>query len=189
MENHIFEKALSESKATKKIIGIRMHDDSDDFWCGYVVDYNSEIVIIQHFTRHGMKDGLIVESIENIESIDSDDDYSLAFEYLTSNHDKLNIQSTANIPLNYSSDWKVDILTFCKTNKILIAIGLTNDSLISGFVKDLNDETVEIRCIGKLGETEALSYYRIEDIETIRVESMEDRKRKLLYDWNNQIKK
>jgi hypothetical protein len=189
MENQIFERILSESKTNKKIIGIRMFGSSDDFWCGYVVDYNSEVVIIQHFTKFGMKDGLIIEKVENIESIDSDDDYSIAFEYLTANGDKITLQNITNVPISYSGDWKVEIMQHCRSNELIVTLGMRNETRVTGFIKELNEEMVRIAFIEKLGETESISYFRMSEIESIHLETMEDRKRRLLYDWNNRIKK
>jgi hypothetical protein len=188
MENQMFESILSESKSTKKIIGFNMFGSNGDFWCGYVLDYNSEVVIIQHFTKHGIKDGLIIEKLENIQSIDSDDDYSIAFEYLTANSAKILTQTIPNVQLTYAGDWKMEILQFCKSNEIIVSIGMNNEINITGFIKELNDELVRIRCIERLGETESISYYRVSEIENIHIEKSEDRKRRLLYDWNNRIK-
>ena len=69
-------KILQESKDDKKIVGIRIYRDDEKFWCGYINDFNENLVLIQHFTEFGQTDGFVLEKIENIESIDSDDNYS-----------------------------------------------------------------------------------------------------------------
>jgi len=86
---------LSESKNTKKFIGLWLYDDDETFWSGYVEDFNDEFVNFRHFSKYGKPDGMIVERIDNIKTIDFDDNYSEAMKYLSENHNKLD-QSIEN---------------------------------------------------------------------------------------------
>jgi len=101
---------LNKSKEQKKILGIWMYDDDDGFWSGYVKDFNEELVFIQHFTKYGKPDGVIVERIENIESIDFDDDYSRLMEYVIQNSDKLDIEPEVKFEITESENWQFELL-------------------------------------------------------------------------------
>ena len=69
MSESILFEILKKSKENKEIIGIWKYNDDDGFWAGYVNDYNEELVTIQHFTKYGKSDGIIIERIENIKSV------------------------------------------------------------------------------------------------------------------------
>jgi hypothetical protein len=184
MKNKLITKILSESKKSKKIIGIRKYGDEDAFWCGYIVDFNDALVTIQHFTKYGKPDGLIIERIEDIESIDVDDPYSVAFQYLIKNSHKIEKQTAAVPGLPQGDNWRADILSQLHKKNILVSID-TEDVNVCGFVLSFDAEYFALQCVGKLGEQEGTSYYRIEDLDSIHLDGMELRKRKLLYDWKN----
>ncbi len=101
---------LRRSKEEKKFIGIWLYNDDDGFWSGYVKDFDEEFVFLRHFTKYGKPDGIIVEQIENIESIDFDDDYSNAMEYLIANSEKIDKEPEIELSINDHENWQYEIL-------------------------------------------------------------------------------
>jgi hypothetical protein len=65
-------KILEISKTDKKIIGIRLYGEDDDFWLGYIEDYNDKIIQLRYFDKLGLEDGLVIEQQDSIDSIDFD---------------------------------------------------------------------------------------------------------------------
>ena len=76
----IFNKILERSKLNKELLGLWKYNDDDGFWCGYVIDYNETLVKIQHYTKFGKPDGIIIAQIANIQSVDFDDEYAKAMQ-------------------------------------------------------------------------------------------------------------
>ncbi|MEM8524626.1 MAG: hypothetical protein AAGG68_08275 [Bacteroidota bacterium] len=177
-------KLLEKSQKEKSIIGIWVYGDDEGFWSGYVKSFTEEIVVLQHFTKYGKPDGLIIEKIENIESIDFEDDYVRAMEYLVQNSSKLGQDITTNITISSPKTWQKDILKqqLGKVDQV-VKIQVNSDSVYTGLVEDCDEENVVLRILGQEGEDKGKALFRIQDISSIRNNDMDSRKRLLLYNW------
>ncbi|MEQ9165039.1 MAG: hypothetical protein RLO12_02180 [Fulvivirga sp.] len=175
---------LEKSKSDKKFIGIWLYNDDDGFWSGIVKDYTDDFVILQHYTKYGKPDGLIIEKIENIESIDFDDDYSRAMEYLIKNSELIDVDSEVEIKINNPETWQKDILDdqIGKKDRI-VRVQINHNNYYSGFVEWCDEDSLILALIGDEGQGEGKSIYKIEDINAIRVNDLENRKKLLLYNW------
>lgn len=179
----VLKKILQESKDDKKIIGIRIYRDDEKFWCGYIIDFNENLVLIQHFTEFGQTDGLVLEKIENIESIDSDDNYSSTFQYLIESQNDIKTESK-NIDLPNSENWQYDFLERFKITNQIISLEFEDDFTIYGEIENLDSEFIKIKTVGNLGDLDGHSTYRLSDITAIRIDNVESTKRKKLLEWN-----
>jgi hypothetical protein len=160
-----------------------MYGDVEKFWCGYITDFNEKFIQIQHFSKSGQPDGLILEKIANIESIDTEDDYSLAFQYLIENQDKLIEIKPEKFELPNSENWQYDFLEKYKMTNQIISMEFEDDFTIYGKINELDLEIVKIETIGDLGDLDGFGNYKINDIKTIRLENIESIKRRLLSEW------
>lgn len=184
MSKSILIDMLEKSKKEQQIIGIRKYGDGDAFWSGYVIDFNEELIQLQHFTKYGKPDGIIIELVSTIESIDFDDDYSKAMKYIIENNSLLDKQSNQTLKLNDSEDWQLETLQQLEGNKdVLVSVEMNNEQYYTGFLLVVSETDFVMNCIGKMGENEDKVIYRIEDVTAIRINDMDDRKRKMLYDW------
>lgn len=175
---------LEKSKNQKKFIGIWLYNDGDGFYSGTVKDYTEDFIILQHYTKYGKPDGLIVEKIENIESIDFDDDYSKAMEYLIQNSSLIDLDTNIDLKITNPDTWQKDILDQQTGRKDrIVRIQVNNDNYYSGFVLSCDDNSLILALIGNEGQDEGKSIYKIEDITSIRVNDIENRKKLLLYNW------
>lgn len=188
MKNSILIKVLQASKENKQLIGIRKYGDEDDFWCGYIHDSNEDLVYIQHFTKFGKSDGLIIEKIDNIECFEFDDEYSKSYQYLINNHDKLESLKSIEIIIVDSENWQFEILKQLSEHDRLIKIEINNDSAYTGSIAEFDNEMISLACVGNLGEDEGKALYRLSDITSIQFDRMEERKRQLLYQWRKNRK-
>lgn len=188
MDLKLFRTIFKESKEKKKVIGIRLYEDEDDFWCGYILDFNDQLIQIQNLTKLGKPDGIIIERIENIESLDFKDSYCESYQYLIQNNTKINtINSKVKLP--NKDNWQYDILNRYLNKKTIVSIAFKNEILIAGFIENLDKKNVTLIGIGNLGENEGYSCYRVDDIKSIKIGDEEDAKRKLLYDWRQKKNK
>jgi len=53
----LFTKMLLDSKENDKFLCLYEYSDDDKFWFGKVIDFNEEIIIFQHYTKFGKKEG------------------------------------------------------------------------------------------------------------------------------------
>jgi len=106
----IFYKILENSKANKELIGLWKYNDDEGFWCGYVINFNENFIKIQHYTKFGKKDGIIIAQMSDIESVDFQDDYAQAMQYVIDNADRLDNEVTIPIDLPQSEGWQLEYL-------------------------------------------------------------------------------
>ena len=185
MNESILFDILEKSKENKEIIGIWKYSDDDGFWAGYVKDYNENLVIIQHFTKYGKSDGIIVERIDNIKSVDFDDDYAKAMQCLIDYSAQLDKEDPFEFELTENEDWQIEVLKQIEGTKRIVLLEINSSDYFSGFVTKLSEYDLILHCVGEMGEDEGTVIYRIEDITAVRVNDIENRKRLMLFNWRN----
>ncbi len=180
----MIQEILRRSKEEIKIISIRLGTDSDGFYCGYVKDFNESFVILQHFTKFGKHDGLMIEKLENIVSIEFEDEYTRAMAYIIENNILLDFEDNVHVALNDSENWAHEFLApLSKKDDLMAAIQINSDSFYTGLLLDVSAGHVMLNLIGKDGQDEGKSIYKLEDITSIRLNDIEDRRRLILYRW------
>lgn len=184
MSESILIDILQKSKDNKEIIGIWKYNDEDSFWVGYVKDFNEELVVIQHYTKYGKLDGIIIERIAEIKSIDFNDDYTKSLKYIIENSALLENDNDFNLKLNDSEDWQLEVLKQTEGNKdLMVSVEINGSDYYSGFVLIVSETDFILNMVGKFGEDEGRTIFKIEDVTSFRVNDLDDRKRKLLYNW------
>jgi hypothetical protein len=183
MNGSLLFEVLEKSKKYKEIIGIWKYNDDDGFWAGYVKEYTEELVTIQHFTKYGKSDGIIVERIDNIQSIDFDDDYAKAMQCLVDYSTVLDKDENFKLELNDNQDWQIEILKQLEGTDQIVRLEINGSDYFSGFITKLSASDLVLYCVGKMGENEGTVIYRIEDVTAVRVNDIENRKRAMLYKW------
>ncbi|MGZ5244632.1 MAG: hypothetical protein ACXWEY_10905 [Bacteroidia bacterium] len=170
---------LQRSLENKELLAFRTYDDSEKFWCGYVLSLNENLVQIQHISKLGFYDGIVVERIENIESIDVDT-YNKAMQFLVGKNQEQYSQQKYELPNN--ENWQFEFLKINSLQNIFLSIG-TNDGSISGYVRDFDEEFLSLQLIGVAGEDNEITIYRLLDANYFQINDLENRKRETLYNW------
>jgi hypothetical protein len=183
MSESILTALLEKSKAHKEIISIWKYNDEDGFWAGYVKDYNEELVTIQHYTKYGKSDGVVIERIENIKSVEFDDDYAKAMQCLIDYSSELDKDDKFDFLLEESEDWQLGILKQLVGKDQIIRLEIEGSDHCAGFITKVSETDLILQSVGKMGEDEGTIIYRIDDISAIRINDIENRKRAMLYKW------
>lgn len=184
MTQNILENFLAHSKKTKSIIGIRKHND--DLYVGYIVDYNETYIIMQHISKTGMEDGLLIEQISSIESFETDDDYVKSYQMLFLDKTKIGKQTIKNVKLPKGADWQYELLMSLFGKGKIISIELKGaDDVIHGFILGFDETYLRLKPIGSTGTDEGESIYHLGDIDAITVDRIESRKRETFYKLKN----
>jgi hypothetical protein len=183
MTNKILDKILSHSKKTKTIIGVRNYNDGDDLYVGYIVDYNDTLIVLQHITKFGLEDGLIIEKIDNIESFDTEDDYLKSYQFLIKNVNKIQKQTVKSIKLSGGENWQYEMLKSKFDKGKMVTIELNKDDFVThGYIVDFDETYIQFNSIDKLGNDEGQSIYKLSDISGLTIDRFESRKRQTFYD-------
>jgi len=180
----IITKILERSKLNKELLGLWKYNEEDSFWCGYIIDYNETLIKIQHYTKYGKPDGIIIAQLANIKSVDFDDDYAKAMQVVIDYADEIEKETNFDITLSENDNWDFEIIKKLEGNfDILSSIEISNSDYFSGFITEVTETDFIIRCVGKMGEDEGSVIYKIEDITGFKINDIDNRKRCLLYKW------
>ena len=179
---------LQESQDKKKIIGIRIYGHEDSFYSGYIQSFNEQICQIRHFSTYGKDDGIIVEKIEGIENIEYNEDYSESQQYIVQKNEEIDKSNLKDYIFDLSENWKYENLKKFVGQKIIVNIENSKMEKICGFVNRVTESELIMNAIGELGQDEGLSYYKLEDINSIQPDDLECRKRLCLYKWKTNNK-
>ena len=183
MEQTLFQEVLSKSKAEKEIIGIWQYGDDNGFLSGYVIDFNDDLVIFQHFTKYGKIDSIITLQIAGIQSIDVKDDYAKAMECLIEYSEILEKKPEFMPILNSTEEWQSELINqLSQRSEILVSLEI-NSGYFSGYILKATESDFIMNCVGKMGEDEGNVIYRIEDVTEFRLHDWDDRKKDLLFKW------
>ena len=159
---------LEKSKNDKEIIGVRLNKDEDEFWLGYIEDFNNEIIQLRHFDRFGLEDGLVIQPIKDIDSIDYGSNYEKSYEYLIKKqYDLNNLRKIADF--KNVENWRYEYLKEFKEKDIIISFEFNEDHTIYGYIIDLDDLEFTVNAVGLVGEDEGNTVYRIEDITAFKL--------------------
>lgn len=180
---------LEKSKQEGEYLSFYTYEDSNGFYFGKVLDYNEEVVNIRHYTKYGKTDGIIILKLENLESVDFEDDYQKSMKLIIENSDKIHKENLIDFELPKSENWRYLSMKQLAKNGVITNISLSDDSY-TGYVKEVDEEFFVFHFIGKNGEDFGFGVRRIEDINEIRVNDLHSRKTEFLYkNKHNLIKK
>ena len=136
----LFTKMLLDSKENDKFLCLYEYSDDDKFWFGKVIDFNEEIIIFQHYTKFGKKEGKIVLRRSMISEIDFDNKYSKTMAYVISH--RYEIDRKTEIPINCedTENWRKSFLEQVKNRTDFLTSVKVNGSFYSGFVKETDED-------------------------------------------------
>lgn len=131
---------LLDSKENDKFLCLYEYSDDDKFWFGKVIDFNEEIIIFQHYTKFGKKEGKIVLRRSMISEIDFDNKYSKTMAYVISH--RYEIDRKTEIPINCedTENWRKSFLEQVKNRTDFLTSVKVNGSFYSGFVKETDED-------------------------------------------------
>ncbi|QTV04981.1 hypothetical protein [Faecalibacter bovis] len=185
--NSKFSTLLQQSKVEQSIIAIFQDPAASDFRAGYIVDVNDEFFVMQHISKFGKKDGLIIEPIYKIRRIDKDD-YCKCLQYVFENNADLDLQNEVVLNIPKEENWIFHTLNEIKGEQdYIVRISINNETQFSGFVNDVTDEDFSLRCIGADGQDEGNLYFMIDDVTSFRINDIEARRRLMIYNYRQSI--
>ena len=185
--NSNFYKILQHSKENQSIIAVYNDPEGDNFWAGYILDFNDEFFTMQHISKYGKKDGILIEPYFKISRIDVDD-YCKCLNYLKEHHTDLDQENPITFNATAEEHWVRQILgEINDQTEYVTRIQLNNNSRFAGFIRNLTEDDFELKCIGSEGTDEGSLYFQIDDVSSIRVNDLEARRRLFFYNYRRSI--
>lgn len=185
MEN-ILIRLLERSKLTQELLEFWQYGNTDNFWCGYVIDYNETLVSIQHYSKYGFKDGILIWPIDKIQNIDFENDYIRCLQHIIHSNQTEQSQFSFNLPNH--DEWQFDLLVQLEGNQTFISsIEIGGGAMYTGFIQDVSEEDFVISCINHIGNDEGKSLYKVNEISGFHLDDLDNRKRINLYQWKSQF--
>jgi hypothetical protein len=173
-------RVFENSRIHKKLIGLKSNPSDTSFWCGYVIDFNDEYVILQSISKYFYDDGVVIEKTENISHIETSGDYFDAYEAIIK---KKNTQFKSFEIADINTP---DFFTAVLNNPIFkhqfLSIEIAGDNGTIGYIKEIEDGYVEMVGISNIGRLEEAVLYKIEDIQSIHINCTECRRRQEFFE-------
>lgn len=175
---------LEKSKTAKELLCFVKYGEEDTFWCGYVVDYSEKHVAIQHFTRYGKKDGVILHALDGFQRVDYNDDYCKAMQCVIDYSDQLYQSQEFEVHFGFSEHFYLNILQqFAGNRDVVISVEISDNEESAGYIVAVNEHDFAMHCVGKMGEDLGISIFKTEDVTHVHVDDVDNRKRNMLFKW------
>ena len=178
----MFQAILKESKVNKNIIGIRFYNDDDNFWCGYIEDFNERIFKLRHFDKYGREDGIVIASLEKIESVEIDQDYQRVFNYLARKENDLDIIPNA-FNVKDEENWVKSYLLEFQKEAGVVSFETASGDRYYGIIDEIDNTYFIVRPVENHGQCIGKTAFKFEDIEVLRWGDIQSKFRWSLYQW------
>lgn len=172
---------LEKSKSERKLVGLNCYGVDEGFYCGYVLEYSEDFLIIQHFTKFGIYDGIITLSLSDVKFIESDTTYLKGIELLMNNQN-LVLNQTYKLRGKNADAFTHLFESFIGNKDYLVKFELSDDDIYFGLIEWCDEDYFSIINIDIDGTVIGKATFRFEDLKTYWVDDLECRKRKMLYE-------
>jgi hypothetical protein len=173
---------IQKSKETKILIGFNFYGSDNGFYCGFVIDYSEEFVIIQHYSKYGLNDGILVHKLEDIKYFETETNYLNAIQLLIDKPNEINRQTfllTKN-KVNLESFTSL-FENFIGNKDYFIHFELNDDETYYGLIEWCNEDCFSIKNIDSDGSIIGKAIFKFEDLKLYWIDDLESRKRKILF--------
>lgn len=91
-------------------------------------------------------------------------------------------------PINFvflqDESYYESVLKQLKGNKnVITSFEISNDEYYSGYILEVSETDFIINCVGKNGEDLGMSIFKIEDITSVQLDDVDNRRRNILFKW------
>jgi hypothetical protein len=178
----MIEGILQKSKETKSLVGFNFYGSDGGFYCGYVLDYNSEFVIIQHFSKFGIYDGILVHKLSDIKYFETETDYLKGINTLIQHKDIMMKQAYSyNKHKNVLDNFTNLFESFIGNKEQIIKFELNDDDIYFGFIEWCDEDSFSIINLENDGSIVGKAIFKFEDLKAYWIDDLECRKRQVLY--------
>jgi hypothetical protein len=179
---------LEKSKETKGFIGLNFYGSDNGFYCGYVLEYNDEFIMLQHFSKFGFNDGILVHKIADVKYLESDTDYINGIKALTMNQNSILRQTYTLVEAEAKVEHFNNLFeSFIGNKEYLIKFEVLDNDIYFGFIEWCDENSFSMINIDSDGSVLGKAIFKFEDLKVYWVDDLESRKRIFFYKKRNGI--
>ena len=177
---------LQKSKEKRTLIGINLYGSDNGFYCGYVMDYNDAFVILQHYTKFGLSDGILVHKLADIKYFETETDYLKGIQLLIDSPNEILKQTFKTNNSNEILDSFTNLFeSFIGNKDYFVKFEMNDDEIYFGLIEWCDEESFSIINIDSDGAIIGKAIFKFEDLKLYWVDDLDCRKRKILYNKKN----
>jgi hypothetical protein len=176
----LFTKLILQAKESRKLISVYIDKDNiENFVAGLVKDIREDMVYLQSYDPNGFEDGVIVLRLADIYHLEYDNKYLKSLEKVIPHVDKIQ-KNTNNLNLGKNL---VETLNTCMQQRLITSIKFIYSKGVTGYIKEVDDESVLIETITFDAEKDGISCVAISDIERIYFDGLDERRISFLLNY------
>lgn len=144
MLNTYFEKI----KEGKLIAVYSDKNDTEKFAAGFFIGKDDENIVLAHISPYGKYDGYLIKRIEDVFSVEYDNDYCNKLESL------YRLQNQAHATINLGDNAILAIIEWAYENKKIVSLELCDSGYtdIQGYINSIDSDSIEICKVDDYGE-------------------------------------
>ena len=149
-------------------------NDCEKFATGYIVACTDDEFLFHGFDNDNLDDGYFAMRNDAVFSIKRNTIYLQNMLHFIKPQPQ-----QYDLPKGVWTDFDLfgELLSLCKKNNILVAVRLDCDMSSFGWVKNFDDDILEIEEVDRYGMADGVSYFRMEDIILIGFGGIEETRR------------
>ena len=183
-----FEVLRRVQEAEKLVCVFHGDDEHDKFDVGFVESLTNSTLTLLSVSPRGEYDGRVVMHLDDLNRVETDDRYSrkiaLLHEYRGSvfkADDKVNKQALA---FGIGEQLQAALEETC-----VVCVEDVKGNAITGFVREIGDDYVEVEALTQLGEPDGTSIISLEEVSRVQIGARDQQVRAFLYQYNFGLRK
>jgi hypothetical protein len=169
----LFIKLILQAKEGSKLISVYIDkDDINKFNAGLVKDIQEDMLYLQSYDPNGFEDGVIVIRLADIYHLEYGNKYLNSLEKVIPNVEKIQ-KNTKNLKPGKNL---VETLKTCMKQKLITSIKFVYSKGVTGYIKEVDDESVLIEVITFDAEKDGINCVAIGDIERVYFDGLDERR-------------
>ena len=184
----MIENILQESMQNKSLVGLNYYGSDNAFYCGYVLEYNEEFLILQHYSKFGVADGLLIHKLGDIKYVEKETEYLKGMKLLIENKDSAMQQKyKLKKGRNHVENFTMLLESMIGNRDHLIKFELNDGDLYFGFIEWCDEDSFSIVNVDIDGLT-GKAVFKLEDVKCYWIYDLECRKRAFIHKTRNSKK-
>lgn len=174
---HLFEAAKTEEKL------IAIHTDKEivsRFAAGYIHEYDDTMVYLKSVDPEGNDDGYIYIQIADVYQVEYNSRYLNRLQLLIRRQSEL-VTPPCIAEQQQGENYLISLIKQAMADHLILSINSIYDYSLLGYVKDIDDQYLQVQGITDDGDDDGIAAIRIEDIKRVDIAGTNEKKAEVFY--------
>lgn len=184
-----FYEVLREIQAREKLVCVFHGDDEHDkFDVGFVESLTPTTVTLLSVSPRGEYDGRVVMHIDDLNRVETDDRYSRKIALLHEYRGSV-FKSDDHVNPGARDYAFAEQLQSAKESGSVICIEDMKGNAVTGYVREIGDDYVELEALTQLGEPDGTALLSLDEVARVQIGARDQQVRNFLYQYNFGLRK